>query len=611
MKKSVFFLTLLLCLSLIFPGAHAEDTYVPGERMRSLVSSALEAGQLVGGEAHFSLTLPDSMLPDDEEGRAQFDALAEVIQGVSLAGGMGRLDDGYRVELGGAYTAPSGDNVYVTGAANLTADGLSLESNLIEGERLSIRWETLLEMLGLSENEIDALLSLPTTDWDSALNELNDELAQAAETFGKLADPYLVTLADFAATLNIQQRRNVEAENGYPAVENEISITCTAEELSRLLHSLADQVEKDTALRPYLEQLIQNCDLTVTDGDSETTHVMSVSEFCDEMRQFADVLAETDGSLGILLGYNDDGLPFYLTLALSDGETLDALAFQMLPGETEDTCVFTLRALESDGDSANTLLDTALTLTLDPDDKQVYAAELNVQSEDFTLYFAMDSSAVTTEDSLPGYRLSLSMNSATAVDSGTALTVYTGDGLHALTAAGGEQTTYAANIDIYADTTDSLLGSAKIESGLSLEPDENSLVGRFYLDEAFTADDGTLSFGTDVALSSWNYDAAETDALRETMFETATGEELAALQNRFVQSAQQKLFALLSLVPQEVLQMLNERFHRFGRPDPLDRTPVFLMIIRFLPARSLECRDAPPAWKRRSACAFCRSDEAD
>ena len=557
MKKSVFFLTLLLCLSLIFPGAHAEDTYVPGERMRSLVSSALEAGQLVGGEAHFSLTLPDSMLPDDEEGRAQFDALAEVIQGVSLAGGMGRLDDGYRVELGGAYTAPSGDNVYVTGAANLTADGLSLESNLIEGERLSIRWETLLEMLGLSENEIDALLSLPTTDWDSALNELNDELAQAAETFGKLADPYLVTLADFAATLNIQQRRDVEAENGYPAVENEISITCTAEELSRLLHSLADQVEKDTALRPYLEQLIQNCDLTVTDGDSETTHVMSVSEFCDETRQFADVLAETDGSLGILLGYNDDGLPFYLTLALSDGETLDALAFQMLPGETEDTCVFTLRALESDGDSANTLLDTALTLTLDPDDKQVYAAKLNVQSEDFTLYFAMDSSAVTTEDSLPGYRLSLSMNSATAVDSGTALTVYTGDGLHALTAAGGEQTTYAANIDIYADTTDSLLGSAKIESGLSLEPDENSLVGRFYLDEAFTADDGTLSFGTDVALSSWNYDAAETDALRETMFETATGEELAALQNRFVQSAQQKLFALLSLVPQEVLQMLN------------------------------------------------------
>ena len=147
--------------------------------------------------------------------------------------------------------------------------------------------------------------------------------------------------------------------------------------------------------------------------------------------------------------------------------------------------------------------------------------------------------------SVESFRFVLSPELAANINSGAAV------------GATGMYSTGAANIDIYADTTDSLLGSAKIESGLSLEPDENSLVGRFYLDEAFTADDGTLSFGTDVALSSWNYDAAETDALRETMFETATGEELAALQNRFAQSAQQKLFALLSLVPQEVLQMLN------------------------------------------------------
>ena len=107
---------------------------------------------------------------------------------------------------------------------------------------------------------------------------------------------------------------------------------------------------------------------------------------------------------------------------------------------------------------------------------------------------------------------------------------------------------------------DSLLPARRrSESGLTLEPDENSSnVGRFYLDEAFTADDGTLSFGTDVALSSWNYDAAETDEPRaKPKFEPATGEELAARKTASLQSAQQKLFALLSLVPQEVLQMLN------------------------------------------------------
>lgn len=76
---------------------------------------------------------------------------------------------------------------------------------------------------------------------------------------------------------------------------------------------------------------------------------------------------------------------------------------------------------------------------------------------------------------------------------------------------------------------------------------------------SFTADDGTLSFGTDVALSSWNYDAAETDALRETMSppKPQPAKNSPPCKNRFAQSAQQKLFALLSLVPQEVLQMLN------------------------------------------------------
>ena len=31
-------------------------------------------------------------------------------------------------------------------------------------------------------------------------------------------------------------------------------------------------------------------------------------------------------------------------------------------------------------------------------------------------------------------------------------------------------------------------------------------------------------------------------------------------------------------------------------------------VTRFPPDPSRECRDAPPGWKRRSACAFCRTD---
>ena len=188
----------------------------------------------------------------------------------------------------------------------------------------------------------------------------------------------------------------------------------------------------------------------------------------------------------------------------------------------------------------------------------MYAAKLNLQAEDFTLYVTLDSSAITTEDSLPGYRLAFSLNSSTSADLGTATAVYTGDGLRALTPAGGEQSTYAANIDVYTDdSTDSPVGRMQVETGLSLEPDTDSLTGRFYLNESVTVDDETLAFGTDVALSSWAYDAAETAALHETTFETATGEELAALQNLALQGLQSKLVTLLSLIPQEVLGLLN------------------------------------------------------
>ena len=139
MKKThTLLLALFLCLALIFPCALAEDAYVPGQRTQALIDAALDAGQVVGGETRLTLQLGDeilSMLADDEESQTQLDALMEVINGVRLAGGFGKLEDGYRVELGGSYTAPSGDNVFVTAAANLTLDGVSIESNLIEGER--------------------------------------------------------------------------------------------------------------------------------------------------------------------------------------------------------------------------------------------------------------------------------------------------------------------------------------------------------------------------------------------------------------------------------------------------------------------------------------------
>ena len=560
MKKRFLFLSLLLCLALIVPLALAEAVYIPGERTRALIAEALNAGQVVGGQLRASIVLPDELLPDadDAEGQAQFDALMEFLNGIRFAGGVGRLDNGYRLELGGSYTAPTDENVYVTFALNVTDEGISAETNLLEGELVSIKWETLLQMLGLSDAEIQQALALRDTDWESVADELADELNALAERIGQLIEPYLATLADFAATLDIQQRSDVAAESGYPAVDQELSITCNAQDFARLIRVLADQMEKDPEMLPYIEQLVTTANFTVTDGDGEETLVTTTEQFFVEMRKFADALAEENASIGFLTGYTDDGRTLYLTLALSDGSDVGALLFQIVPGETEDTRVFTFTALESDGDSVDTLLDASLTLTTNPDDENVYTAALNIQTDVSSIDFTVDSAAMTTEEGLPGYVTSYNACIPVQVsDDDTLRFDYAGEGTNSLTALDGEQSTFTMNADVYEN--DALVSNTKTDSTLIIEPGDGALSGRLDLTEIVTVSDelAPITLGLNIDFSSWDYDAAETAALQETAFETATGEELAALQNRFSISFQQKMLMFNALVPDAIWDFLN------------------------------------------------------
>ena len=134
---------------------------------------------------------------------------------------------------------------------------------------------------------------------------------------------------------------------------------------------------------------------------------------------------------------------------------------------------------------------------------------------------------------------------------------YTGEGLNTLTAAGGEQSTFSMTADIYDEDGDPVTISA--EGGNLVEPKDGYLSGSIYMNENVDFYGLPFSFGFDTAVSSWDYDVAETAALAETVFETATGEELTALQSRASANLQQKLFELLSLVPSELLlEMFSE-----------------------------------------------------
>ena len=397
-------------------------------------------------------------------------------------------------------------------------------------------------------------MALRDVDWDNAMEELSTVVAQAAEEIGKLVEPYLATFADFLASLDIQQRDNVAAKGDYP--DHEISVTCTAEDLGRLFHTLADQMERDNALLPYIEQLVANTTVTFTSDSGETTRTTTTAEFFDGMREFADSLMLEDATLGILVGYNDDGLPFYFTAAQTLDDETTALYLQINPGETENATVFTLTMLEADdeGDLSDRV-DADMTLVLDPADPNAFSVELNVQSTELNLYCAMAETAVTLEENLPGYKATFSMTISEPDETGGLRIVYNGEGLTTLTDTDGEKSTVFMTANLYDEGDDPI--DFIVESGQLIEPGDGALSGSFYMNETINAGGLPVTFGFDTAVSSWAYDAAETAALQETQFEVATGEELAALQSRVSERLQQKLISLLSLIPAEFLELFE------------------------------------------------------
>ena len=149
MSKRILSMILAVCMLLSAPFALAQEDYVPGETMRSLISGALEDGQIVGGDLKLLFDMNMDVLdPSQETERALIDGVMQVLDASTLSVGVGKLDDGYRIELAGEY-APSGkQSTAIDAAIELTREGVVIESDLIEGKRLSATWESVLLMCG-------------------------------------------------------------------------------------------------------------------------------------------------------------------------------------------------------------------------------------------------------------------------------------------------------------------------------------------------------------------------------------------------------------------------------------------------------------------------------
>lgn len=91
-------------------------------------------------------------------------------------------------------------------------------------------------------------------------------------------------------------------------------------DIARLMDALADQLEKDDDIAPYLEALLSSSfvDFTFYIGD-EVVPVSTVPELCDFLRGSANQLAQTDLTIYYWIGYcDDDTMPLYVIAQLEN-----------------------------------------------------------------------------------------------------------------------------------------------------------------------------------------------------------------------------------------------------------------------------------------------------
>lgn len=557
MKKTNFLFTLFLCLTLLVSFASAETAaYVPGETTNALFADALDAGLMVGGEAQLTLKANPAMFDDDAD-LSQIDALTDILNDVRLTGGLGKIEDGYRLELAGSYAPENCTPVDVNLALNLTIDGISIESNLLKGERVTAKWETLLALCGADDTMIAQFSALKEMDWDTALSELAEAVSAYASLAATLAEPYLDTFGEFIASLNINVTDDVAANGDFPAVDHELTIECSMADIARLMDALADQLEKDDDIAPYLEALLSSSfvDFTFYVGD-EVVPVSTVPELCDFLRESANQLAQTDLTIYYWIGYcDDDTMPFYVIGQMEN----DVCQFVLTPDETGNgtDCYVYFGTLDDAGNDLEYIAFETV-FAQDPEDKSVCDLSLDFFGESvetglgFSFTYALSSTKSPNADA---YQFVINTDFIGHDASNTEFRyTQSGNCVQSLTPTGGEQATYSMVTSSLGDSNDLTIN---LSVSSVIEPADPGVVGHYQYNMTEDGPNALWSLmDIDIDVFSWAYDPASTAALTETALETVTNEEMDALVTRLSTAAQQKFAGVLAILPPEVMQII-------------------------------------------------------
>ena len=556
MKRRI--LSLLLAVSLwlgTLPAALAEaqhTPYVPGELTQNLFRDAFQSGEGVYMDVAQTITLNPETLDMSEEDAALLRAISEVMAQAQYTVGAVKLEDGVLIDLSAQYTAEEGEAQADMQLA-VTYDGLALTSKtLLPGERVTLSWEALLPMMGLTEEQAAQILALRDTTMEELLDALAAQLESLMDTAAAVAAPYVQTVSDFLAAQPVSVVENVPADGDFPAAAQESAIIITDKALGELIVTLCDQLEQATTLAPMLSMLLMS---TATPDAPAPT----LAEVCDAIRAQAQSMTDEAYPSYIICGLNADGEPLYGSLckANATGETL-ALNLIAREGAPENGESYALHAFISSPEGRYSGLYATLVTVTDPDDPQAVTLSMAADMQDAGMNLmqtALDvaTSPMVTDEGMSGYTSDVSFTLLVPDPEygDTIITTY-GSGEMALTPDGGESSHAISGIEFYAG--DELLELSQVEVDMLSAPGENGPTVD-YVESTFMP-----SLGMDETLSRmhiYTKSYAPDTTLTVLSLDTASEEDMEALTTRAMTNLDSLTERLKALLPEAFVAMLE------------------------------------------------------
>lgn len=567
MKNFTRIMALMLCLLLVFPAALAEEPvriiggpdaegYIVGEPTSEVFGDAFAAGKLVSGTVELDLELNAEVLGVPAEEAETVQAVLDAIAQSKLTFGAGMTGEGLRIALGAEMTDAAGANpVGVTALADVTPDGVSVESDLIAGKRLSVKWETLLALAGMSQTDIDQIMSLKELDpamIEQMIAELLTELEPVIEKAAQMAAPYMETIGSFVMTLPIEVNENLNEED-YPPTATEISITVTEQDLGKLITLLCDQLEQDNTMYVFIKSLLEEMDAGVT-----------IDEALAQAREAAAQMTDTDTPITFYLGMNENGVPMYVEAYVCDepsGEGFYAGLFLYQDADGVWMAEIPVGLYDAENNPIATIY-LGGSYQEDPADPNVCSllAEAYVYDADTPMVeMVMTLNNVkATDTELPAYDTDMAMSMYVNDGETEVQTVSSANARQGLTASGGESSITSTTTDVY-------MGDAVITQTETVEQvidrtANDGVTGYTKVTETMPAS-GVERLDLVITYASEDIDLAASKALEQIAIEDATNDQMNALLTEVMTVlTEEKLPGLMAVLPAPVLDLVMAEF---------------------------------------------------